>query len=73
MRGWGGGAHCALEGRGHGLFVLVRKRAQKREESGLKNFCIPIFLEVVQDEAYKLPVTYFSERFSEIIFKKVCK
>ena len=62
-----GEAHCAL-GEGHGIFNLVR--TQKREESGVRNFCIPIFLIVVQDEPYKIPVTYSSERFSEIIFKK---
>ena len=28
------------------------------------------FLTVAQDEPYKIPVNYFSERFSEIIFKK---
>ena len=35
-------------GRSHALFVLVRKRLKKREESGLKNFCTPIFFKVVQ-------------------------
>ena len=64
----GGGTFCPWE-RVHGLFVLVRK-TQKRVESGLKNFCIFIFLIVVQDEPYKIPVIYFSERFSAIIFKK---
>ena len=65
----GGGTFCPWE-RVHGLFVLVRK-TQKRVESGLKNFCIFIFLIVVQDEPYKIAVTYFSERFSEIILKSV--
>ena len=51
-------------------FLFWSGKDPKREESGLKNFCIPIFLIVVQDEPYKIPVTYFSERFSEIIFKK---
>ena len=43
------------------------EKTQKREESGLKNFCIPIFLTVAQDEPHEKPVTSFSERFSEII------
>ena len=51
-------------------FCFGPEKTQKREKSGLRNFCIPISLIVVQDEPYKIPVTYFSERFSEIILKK---
>ena len=57
-------------GEGSWPFCFAPEKTKKREESGLKNFCIPIFLTVVQDEPYKIPVTYFSETFSEIILKK---
>ena len=59
-----------LGGGGSWHFYFGPEKTQKREESGLRNFCIPIFLIVVQDKPYEKPVTYLSERFSEIIFKK---
>ena len=65
----GGGRHIVPLG-GSWHFYLGPEKTQKRKESGLRNFCIPIFLIVVQDEPCKIPVTYLSERFSEIIFKK---
>ena len=41
------------------------------KESGLKNFCIPIFFKVVQGNPIKyLLLNYFSERFSKIISKE---
>ena len=43
------------------------EKTQRRDKSGLKNFCIPIFLTVEQDEPYKVPVTYFIKRFYENI------
>lgn len=69
-----GGRHIVpLGGRGHDLLVFCPEKTQKREESGLKNFWISIFYIVVQDEPYKIPATYFSERLSEIFFfKKKC-
>ena len=63
-----GGRHIVSLGEGSWPFCFGPEKTQKREESGLKNVCIPIFLIVVQDEPYKIPVTYFSE--SEIISKK---
>ena len=57
-------------GEGSWRFCFSPDKTRKREESGLKNFCIPIFLIVVQVGPYKTPVPYFSERFSEIILKK---
>ena len=65
----GGEAHFVL-GRGFMAFLFWSGRLKKGYKSGLKNFCIFIFLIVVQDEPYKIPVIYFSERFSAIIFKK---
>ena len=56
-------------GGGSWPFCFGPEKTQKREESSLKNFCIPIFLTVAQDEPYKILVTCFSERFSEIILK----
>ena len=43
------------------------EKTRRRDKSGLKNFCIPIFLTVEQDEPYKVPVTYFIKRFYENI------
>ena len=65
----GGGTLCPW-GEESWLFCFGPEKTQKREESCLKNFWILIFLTVAQDEPYKIPVNYFSERFSEIIFKK---
>ena len=72
-----GGRHIVPLGGGGGEglwpFWFGPEKTHKREESGPKNFRILIFLIVVQDEPYKTPVTYFSVRFSEIIFKKCVK
>ena len=43
------------------------EKTQRREKSGLKNFCVPIFYTVEQDEPYKIPVTYLIKRFYENI------
>ena len=64
----GGGTLCPWGG-GSWPFCFGSEKTQKREESSLKNVCIPIFLTVAQDEPYKILVTCFSERFSEIILK----
>ena len=65
-----GKTHTVPLGEGSWPFCFSPDKTRKREESGLKNFCIPIFLIVVQVGPYQIPVTYFSERFSEIILKK---
>ena len=54
----GGGRIVPLGGRGHMALLFGPKKTQRREKSGLKNFCIPIFYTVEQDEPYKIPVTY---------------
>ena len=36
----------------------------------MKNFSIPILLTVAQDKTYKIPVTYFFERFYKNILWK---
>ena len=59
-----GEAHCTLVGEGSWPFCFGPEKTQKRDESGLKSFCIPIFLMVVQDEPYTV------SSFSDIIFKK---
>ena len=65
----GGEAHCALGSKGSWPFCLIRK-GLKEEKSGLKNVCIPIFLTVVQNEPYKISVTYFIKRFYENVSTK---
>ena len=49
------------------VFFFGPEKTQTREKSGMKNFEIPIFLTVAQDKPYKIPVTYFFERFYENI------
>ena len=63
-----GGRHIVPLGGGVMACLFWSGKDSKREESGLKIFSIPIYLIVVQDEPYKIPVAYFSERFSDIIF-----
>ena len=48
-----GEAHCVLGGEGSWPFCFDPEKTQKREESGLKNFCIPIFFKVVQGNPIK--------------------
>ena len=63
-----GGRHIVpLGGRGHMALLFGPEKTQRREKSGLKNFCIPIFYTVEQDEPYKIPVTYLIKRFYENI------
>jgi len=62
----GGGTLCS-RGEGSWLFCYGPEKTQRREKSGMKNFEIPIFLTVAQDKPYKIPVTYFFERFYENI------
>ena len=47
------------------------EKTQRREKSGLENFEIPIFLTVAQDKTYKLPITFFFERFYENIQQSI--
>ena len=63
-----GKVHCAFGGGGV-VFVLVRERLKRREESGPKNFCIPIFLTVLQP--YQIPVIYFLRDFIELFLNSV--
>ena len=46
----GGGTLCPW-GEGSWPFCFGPEKTQKREESGLKNFCIPIFFKVKQVNA----------------------
>ena len=55
-----------LVGRGHMALLFGPEKTQRRDKSGLKNFCIPIFYTVEQDEPYKIPVTYLIKRFMKI-------
>ena len=55
-----------LGGRGHMALLFGLEKTQRREKSGLKNFCIPIFYTVEQDEPYKIPVTSLSRDFMTI-------
>ena len=43
------------------------EKTQRREKSGLKNFCIPIFYTVEQDEPYKNNTRYLP--YQEILWK----
>ena len=63
----GEGALCLWRGRGR--FCFGPEKTQRREESGLKNFCIPISLTVLQP--YKISVIYFLRDFIELFLKSV--
>ena len=61
----GGGDIVPLGGGVMALLFWSGKDSKKRE-----NVYISIFLSVAQDELYKIPVTYFVERFYENISTK---
>ena len=61
-----GEAHCALRGEGSWPFCFGPEKTQKREESGLKNFCIPIFFKVVQGNPIKYLLVTFLRDFVKL-------
>ena len=61
-----GEAHAALGGKGSWPFCFGPEKTQKREESGLKNFCIPIFFKVVQGNPIKYLLLTFLRDFLKL-------
>ena len=61
-----GEAHCALGGEGSLPFCFGPEKTQKREESGLKNFCIPIFFKVLQGNPIKYLLLTFLRDFLKL-------
>ena len=62
----GGEAHCALGGEESWPFSFGPEKTQKREEGGLKNFCIPIFFKVMQGNPIKYLLLTFLRDFLKL-------
>ena len=62
----GGGTLCPW-GEGSWPFCFGPEKTQKREESGLKNFCIPIFLKVVRGNPIKHLLLTFLRDFLKLL------
>ena len=68
-----GGRHIVpLGGRGHGLFVVVRKRLKNEKKAAFsKKLCIPIFFKVVQGNPIKYLLLTFLRDFLKLFLKSV--
>ena len=66
-----GGRHIVPLGGGVMAFLFCPEKTQKREESGLKNFCIPIFFKVVQGNPIKYLLLTFLRDFLKLFLKSV--
>ena len=61
-----------LGGRGHGLFVVVRKRLKNEKKAAFsKKLCIPIFFKVVQGNPIKYLLLTFLRDFQKLFLKYV--
>ena len=61
----GGGTLCPWGG-GVMAFLFCPEKTKKREESGLKDFCIPIFFNVVQGNPIKYLLLTFLRDFLKL-------